>query len=105
MFIFPSESECCSLVQGEAAVAGKYMVLNRDFLPMLEFSAPNVSHFQFNANNPDSNEEYYKNVAREIIQNLSADRAFITMTKARCKYYNKDWIFKQQLEPMFYGGN
>jgi len=104
MFMFPSVSECCSLIQAEAAVMGKFMVLNRDFLPMLEFADRSVLSYQFSANNPDSNENYYECVAREIWANLKDSPVFRNTTIARRQTYNRDWIWANQIEPLLYIG-
>lgn len=101
-FIFPSVSECCSLIQAEAAVSGKFMVVNRDFLPMLEFTTPQVLHYEFNRNDPDSNGAYYECVAREVWANLQANPMFVNTTRARTITYNRDWIWTHQLEPLLY---
>lgn len=101
-FIFPSVSECCSLIQAEASIAGKFMVLNRDFPPMLEFSHPSTMNYEFTKNDPDVNLVYYECIAREIWLNLKGDSAIMNATQARRTFYNRDWIFKQQLEPLLY---
>ena len=102
MFIFPSVSECCSLIQAEASMAGKFMVLNRNFLPMLEFCSDGVMHFEFTQNSPDTNLIYYECVAREILQNFRTDMTLVNRTQAITRTYNADWIFKNQLEPLLY---
>lgn len=104
LFIFPSISECCSLIQAEASMAGKYMVLNRDFQPMLEFCSENVLHFEFTKNNPDANPVYYEAVAREVLANIRAEPSIVNRTQAITRTYNRDWIFKHQLEPLLYIG-
>jgi len=104
MFIFPSISECCSLIQAEASMSGKFMVLNRDFRPMLEFCTDGVMSYEFTLNNPDDRDcfEYYECVAREIWANFQADASLINRTDAITRVYNRDWIFKNQLEPLLY---
>ncbi len=99
LFVFPSDSECCSLIQAEAAISGKVMVLNKSFLPMLEFGSDNVLCYDFN-NNPNSNPVYYECLARELWGELQRDSTFMTSTKARTMKYNRDWVFKNQLEPL-----
>ena len=104
MFIFPTISECCSLIQAEASIAGKFMVLNRDFQPLAEFCSDNVMHFEFTVNQPDVNPVYYENVAREIWANFKSESSLVNRTMAITKTYNRDWIFKHQLEPLLYLG-
>lgn len=103
-FIFPSASECCSLIQAEASMAGKFMVLNRDFRPMLEFCTEGVMTYEFSVNDPNSNPEYYECVAREIWANLRAESSIMNRTEAITRVYNRDWIFKNQFEPLLYLG-
>jgi hypothetical protein len=101
LFVFPSASECCSLIQAEASIGNKFMVLNRDFAPMMEFCTNNVLNFEFSKNNPDDlSAEYYMCVAREIWAEFKTESAMVNGTKARCQTYNKDHIFKTQLEPL-----
>lgn len=103
MFIFPSFSECCSLIQAEAAIAGGcFMVLNRDFQPMLEFASPSALHYEFTKNDPSKNPAYYECVAREILANFRCDPTIETTTKARRRLYNKEWIWENQFEPLLY---
>lgn len=102
VFVFPSVSECCSLVQAEASVAGKLVVLNRDFLPMLEFGSEGVLHYEFSRNDPDSNGAYYDCAAREIWLNAQNNSIFVNTTLARTRTYNRDWIWREQLEPLLY---
>ncbi len=104
MFIFPSISECCSLIQAEASMAGKFMVLNRDFRPMLEFCTEGVLNYEFTRNNPDANPAYYECVAREIWANLQHESTVMNRTKAITQTYNRDWVFENQLEPLLYLG-
>lgn len=102
LFVFPSISECCSLIQAEASILGKYMVLNRNFAPMLEFAHPSCLHYEFTTNDPDRNPMYYECVAREIWANIQHDAAIMNSTTARNTVYNRDWIFRNQLELLVY---
>ncbi len=104
MFIFPSVSECCSLIQAEASIMGKFMVLNQDFPAMLEFCTPDTLRYEFTQNDPDRNPVYYECVAREIWANFISDSSVKNRTKAICENYNEDWIFKKQFEPLLYLG-
>lgn len=102
LFVFPSISECCSLVQADAATMGKYLVLNTTFLPMLEFAPHSIAKFPFSANNPDTNETFFKCVAKELIGMLDESKIFQATTLARTRNHNEDWIFTNQLEPLLY---
>jgi glycosyltransferase involved in cell wall biosynthesis len=102
IFIFPSRTECCSLIQAEAAISGKFFVLNRDFRPMLEFASNKVLTYEFNTNDPDRNATYYECVAREVWSEMQTESAIMNATLARTKVYNRDWIFKNQFEPLIW---
>ncbi len=104
VFIFPSVSECCSLIQAEASVLGKFMVLNRDFFPMLEFCVDGVLSYEFTKYSPETHSSYYECVAREIISNFMNETSVLNATQARNETCNRDWIFKNQLEPLLYEG-
>ncbi len=103
LFVFPSESECCSLIQAENAMLGKTMVLNESFQPMLEFSDGRVLSYKFNED-PRRNPGYYECLARELWAELQVDPSFKTNTLARTRFYNRDWIWEKQLEPLLYRG-
>jgi len=104
IFIFPSVSECCSLIQAEASMSGKFMVLNRDFSPMLEFCTEGVMTYEFTINDPNANPEYYQCLAREIWANFQAESSIMNRTNAITRVYNRDWIFENQFEPLLYIG-
>lgn len=106
IFVFPSRTECCSLIQAEAAISGKFFVLNREFRPMLEFASPKVLHYEFNSNNPDNKNAdiYYECVAREIWAEMQTESTVLNSTLARNRIYNRDWIFKNQFEPLLWKG-
>lgn len=103
VFVFPSESECCSLIQAENAMLGRFTVLNRNFAPMLEFGDDRTLTYEF-GNDPDRNKVYYECLARELWGELQQDPSFNLGTKARTKTYNRDWIWEKQLEPLLYKG-
>lgn len=105
LFIFPSVSECCSLILAEAEViGGKLVVLNRDFRPMLEFGDETTPSFEFNRNDPDKNPVFYECVAREIWASVKNNPVIMTTMNARNRMFNRDWIWRQQLEPLIYQG-
>lgn len=111
VFVFPSETECCSLIQAEASLAGKFVVLNRDFAPMREYCAPNVLTYEFTGYNnfdaPDAAvaqevDDYHMCVAREVWANLQHETAVMNSTLAKTRTYNPDRIFREELEPLLY---
>ena len=113
IFVFPTSSEVCSLVQAEAAVLGKPMILNQDFEPLFDFTAKGgVMKYSFTNSDPDGvkadpnfdPDRHYAAVAREVWLNLGRDLTFINTTQARTRTYNRDWIFENQLEPLLWEG-
>jgi len=103
IFIFPSISECCSLVQGEAALARQFVVLNSDFPPMLEFADKSVPSFEFTRNNPDDpNSPYYEAVAKEIWGRFCDDPAIQNSIYGVNFAYNEEAIWRDQFEPLLY---
>lgn len=102
LFVFPSVSECCSLIQAEASIAGKFVVLNSDFHPMREFCHESVLSFEFSQNDPDENPDYYECVAREVWAEMKTESAVVNATEARNRTYNRDWIFRNQFEPLLW---
>jgi hypothetical protein len=101
VFVFPSESECCSLIQAEAAATCKFMVLNSNFQAMAEFAHEGTLQFPFSDNDP-MNVEFYSAVAREAWSKLQTETAILNATKARTTVYNRDWIWRRQLEPLLW---
>jgi len=102
VFVFPSESECCSLIQAEAAQSGKFMILNSEFEAMGEFAVDGTLSFPFTGNEPAANPEFYACVAREAWSKLQTETAILNATKARTTVYNRDWIWRRQLEPLLW---
>lgn len=101
VFVFPTSSEVCSLVQAEAAVLGCVLVLNRDFPPLGDFATQNVISYEFTRNDPDANPGYYAAVARELWANLQHETAFVNTTRAR-RMHDAEQIFKRQIEPLLW---
>ena len=104
IFVFPSVSEACSLIQAEAAVTGKLLVLNTNFLPMLEFTRGHVLHFPM-THNSAGNRAFWRSLARELVQEMDAIPGFWTSTEARTSFYNEDRIFVRQIEPLLWRRN
>lgn len=101
-FVFPSDSECCSLIQAEAAASGKFMILNAEFSPMREFAVDGTLAFDFRSNAPHENPEFYECAAREAWSKMMTDTTFLNMTRARTTVYNRDWIWRRQFEPILW---
>jgi hypothetical protein len=102
LFIFPSISEGCSLIQAEASIAGKFIVLNKDCPSMLEFADSSVLSYKFTINSPDVNPDYYWAVANEILAEMKHEKTFRNSTLARTKIYNTKWIWENQFRPLLY---
>ena len=104
MFIFASPAECCSLIEAEASVAGKFMVLNRECSAIMEFGHLGCLSYEFTSNNPDNPNAaaYYECMAREILAEFRNDVSIQNATIARTRTYNRDWIFRNQFEPLLW---
>lgn len=105
VFIFPSLSECCSLVLLEAAICKNLLVLNRDVPSMREFGGdkalyPQFGSVQFKVSYQDEG-AYWTDWAKIIIGSLNQERALDSFRHVVCKH-NLDGIFKDGLEPLFY---
>lgn len=102
LFVFPTFSECCSLIQAEAAISGKLMVLNRNCPQTLEFAESGCLAFNL-GEDPDRNPLFYECLARELWSYMQADPQFLTTARARGEWYNRDWIWRNQLQPLIDG--
>jgi len=100
IFVFPSRSEACSLIQAEQSICGKFMVLNSRVPAMLEFAPASTLRYDFSSFDPDNDKRYYRCMAREIWSHLSHNSTFGASMLTRGRFYNRDWIWKQQFEPL-----
>jgi glycosyltransferase involved in cell wall biosynthesis len=100
VFIFPSETESCSLVQAEAALSGCFLVLNADFSPMFEFVSPETVRYEFTSHDPEKDDFYYERVSRHLLSYMDKCTTFKNTTLAKTRTYNRDWIFREQLQPL-----
>lgn len=105
VFIFPSLSECCSLVLLEAALCKNLLVLNRDVPSMREFGGEKALYPQFGSvqfkvtyQNEDG---YWADWAKIIQGALNQERALDSFRHVIGRH-NLDWIFKNTLEPLFH---
>lgn len=109
VFLFPSVSENCPLVLLEAALGKNLMVLNEDFTPMKDFVGPYALYFKFDSVTTitnhsgyvDGEDGYYRDVAKIIHAELANNKIYQAAKMAR-KFFNVDFIFKQQIEPLFH---
>jgi len=132
-FIMPSVSESYSLIAQEAALAKNVMVLNQDFPPFRDIFGPKNIFRKYSSNwdvmagydeamgqgtntkteygpaniSPEERKQheklYHKDTAGKIVRRLKSDYGYATNTYIR-KHRNLDYIFENELEPLFYGG-
>ncbi len=105
VFIFPTMSENCPLILLEAALSKNLLVLNEDLPVLKDFFGKEALWFKFSSNytttNYDNEEVYFEDVAKIILSELSRNRVMSSWQKIR-KEYNLDYIFKREMEPLFY---
>ena len=105
LFIFPTLSENCPLILLEAAMSKNLLVLNESFAPLREFFKENALYFPFGSllTNVAYNDEekWYEDVAKIIIGELHVNKPLNAFKELKQKF-NYDYIFKNQLEPLFY---
>lgn len=103
IFIFPTVSENCPLVLLEAMAGKNLLVLNGSFKALREFALDGAYYVDFGAlgntvNYPEGEGVYLMNVAKLLTAELNNNR-IIKANKRLRRYFNIDYIFKQQLEP------
>lgn len=104
LFIFPSNSENCSLVLMEAMLSKNLLVLNdNSFLPFREFAKENALYFNFGSHvdkvNYDNRDAFMMDVAKIVDSEFKTNRALKAAMDAR-KSFNFDNLFKGQIEPI-----
>ena len=109
LFLCPSYSESFGLTVLEAASRGNFLVLN-EAVPALQelgtalgayFMRWDARNFGFDTHetyNP-SEQEYYAEHSRRIVDRMRQDTSLTAKTKVRTQY-NLDWICKNQLLPL-----
>lgn len=105
LFIFPTQSENCSLILLEAMLSGNLLVLNENVPSLREFGKENAIYFKFGSIDEsityNNRSQYMLDIARIIISEMSTNRAGKSAVMAR-QQYNLDAIFKKQIEPLLY---
>jgi len=105
VFIFPTISENCPLVLLEAAAGKNLLVLNESFAPLRDFFGKDALYFTFGAKGHNveypNEEKWYSDVARIIIAELNKNKVINSFNTLRQKF-NRNWIFQNQLSPLFY---
>ena len=106
LFVFPSISENCSLILLEAMLSKCLLVLNDSVPPLREFGGENALYFRFGGLdekvNFDDRERFMEDVAKIIVSEMSTNRALKGQNIIK-QQFNFDFIFKNQIEPLFYG--
>ena len=102
--IFPSDFECCSLIQAEASITGKLLVLNESLPASMEFVGTEVISYKFQDHDPTKDDFFYEEAARRLMHHIDAFcTPFRTKTLAQNETYNMDWIWRNQLYPLLTG--
>lgn len=102
VFIFPTASENCSLILLEAMLAGNLLVLNSNVESLREFGGNDALYFDFNwRDNKEENENYFLDLAKIVNSQMEAHKT-IQVKKRAMQRHSYDFIFKKQIEPLFY---
>lgn len=113
VFMMPSKSETYSLVAQEAALLGNLLVLNHDFAPFRDIYGKDAIYKQFSANigfdgldgdistTYGDERAYFHDVAMRIKYELENNMVLAQQKRLR-KYRGPQYIFKNELEPLFY---
>ncbi len=115
VFIQPSRSETYSLVVQEAALCGNMLILNFDFPPMRDIYGEHAVYMKFSSGmdamtglDGETTTNYHPNVdafcydiAMRIAYELDHNHVLAQQTRLR-KYRNPDYVFRHELEPLFY---
>lgn len=113
VFIMPSKSETYSLIAQEAGLLGNILVLNHDFAPFRDIYGKDAIYKQFSSNigldgldgditTTYGNEKaYFHDVAMRIKYELENNMVLAQQKRLR-KYRNPTWVFKNELEALFY---
>jgi len=113
VFILPSKSETYSLVAQEAALLGNLLVLNHDFAPFRDIYGKNAIYKQFSSGigfdgldgevtTTYGNEHgFFHDCAMRIKYELENNMVLAQQKRLR-KYRNPIWIFRNELEPLFF---
>jgi hypothetical protein len=101
LFVFPTISECCSLVLLEAMSAGNLLVLNGDIDSMREFGGFDSALYMrfgsiFNKTVYSNEDSYFNDWAKIIIRQMDSRMRF--KSKERSKLFSEDSISQQLLE-------
>lgn len=102
VFIFPTISENCSLVLLEAMSSGNLLILNKEVRSLSEFGRENALYFDFNwRDSKEENNHYFKQLAMITMGEFNRNQA-LQAKRDLFQKHNYDYIFKKQIEPLFY---
>lgn len=108
MFIFPSQSETFSFSMIEAAATKCMLILNEDLKVMTELCGDRAEYFKAGANwggeqittTYDAGDSaYWLGKAKEYWETFQKNKT-LQQHRHVLKVYNKDWVYKNQLEPL-----
>lgn len=105
LFIFPSVSENCPLILLEAMSAGNLLVLNESVGAMREFGKDAALYFKFGGIDErvdyQDRDKFMDDIAKIIISEFETNKSLKGFNYLKQRF-NFDWIFLNQLEPLFY---
>ena len=111
MFVFPTQSETFSLGMVEAAACKNMLMLNEELEVLKELNGPNADYFKCGAEwggirtttHYDHGEEAYWMGKAQDFWKMYLSYKPLQQHRHVLKYYNNDWVFKNQLEPLLMG--
>ncbi|NIT61432.1 MAG: hypothetical protein GWN00_36075, partial [Aliifodinibius sp.] len=113
LFIMPSISETFSLAMAEAAACKNFLVLNEDLTVFHELAGDDAEYVGFGAHwggqrierdyKPNA-EQFLMDRARELVEKFRATKP-LQMHRKVLRRFNREWVFKNQLEPLILGEN
>ena len=105
LFIFPSQSENCSLILLEAMLSKNLLILNDNVPSMREFGKENALYFKFGSIDDrvsyDDKEKFMEDIAKIIISEFSTNKVLRSNAELK-QNFSYDTIFKRMIEPLFY---
>jgi hypothetical protein len=111
MFIFPSQSETFSLSMVEMAAMKNMLMLNEDLKVLPELCGDRADYFKASSewggmrdttDYKPSAEQYWMDKAHEFWKTFNEYKP-LQQHRHVLKYYNNEWVFKNQLEPLLKG--
>lgn len=105
LFVFPTISENGPLIMLEAAMSKALIVANDSFPPLRDFFQEDALYFTFGSLIFDVNYadegKWYQDLAIIVIAELMKNKPLNAFAKVKQRF-NNDYIFKNELEPLFF---